>query len=396
MSPRILLLAILLVVLTPFSTAAPGGSDAEAQAVYVELLAQHGNAAAIDLVATVERRVERRDGGVARLLVEGEMHCAHRAAGWLRTSTVGLLPEGKPGDREPLPDSEGEPFELMGDGAQIYEVNRSDRTVLTLGERWFAVFPDLSPISAWTGIAQRAPRSVVFVSDPTGQGRRGLRIERGGQAKWSVGSTETLWLGEDGKLVAAEKIRHTNDHEVSSSFTLRSWELSKEANATLYERRPPAGFSGLSVLDQVEDTLLAAGSVVPPISLLGIGAGKEDLTLESLKGKAVLLTFWYVDCPEEREHLTRVQKLWAQVSGEREDVRFLGVALTDTPAETLAHWKAAGNTYPTYGQIFDEISRAFGVRRYPTTFLIGKTGKVLWRSTGFNDQAVRAILEATR
>ena len=38
------------------------------------------------------------------------------------------------------------------------------------------------------------------------------------------------------------------------------------------------------------------------------------------------------------------------------------------------------------------IGKAYGVRAYPTNYLVGADGKVLWRSVGFNEQALRKAL----
>lgn len=42
----------------------------------------------------------------------------------------------------------------------------------------------------------------------------------------------------------------------------------------------------------------------------------------------------------------------------------------------------------------DEVSRALGVRSYPSTYVIGADGKVKWRAVGFDETSLRAALEA--
>lgn len=41
----------------------------------------------------------------------------------------------------------------------------------------------------------------------------------------------------------------------------------------------------------------------------------------------------------------------------------------------------------------DEVSRAFGVQVYPTNYVIGPDGKIVWRSVGFDEPALRSALE---
>jgi hypothetical protein len=41
----------------------------------------------------------------------------------------------------------------------------------------------------------------------------------------------------------------------------------------------------------------------------------------------------------------------------------------------------------------DSVSKSFGVRAYPTTYLIGAEGDVLWRAVGFDEASLRSALE---
>jgi len=38
------------------------------------------------------------------------------------------------------------------------------------------------------------------------------------------------------------------------------------------------------------------------------------------------------------------------------------------------------------------LGKAYGVKAYPTNYLIGADGKVLWRGVGFNEGALRGAL----
>ena len=39
------------------------------------------------------------------------------------------------------------------------------------------------------------------------------------------------------------------------------------------------------------------------------------------------------------------------------------------------------------------VGKAYGVMAYPTNYLVGPDGKVLWRGVGFDEPALRAALE---
>lgn len=39
------------------------------------------------------------------------------------------------------------------------------------------------------------------------------------------------------------------------------------------------------------------------------------------------------------------------------------------------------------------VGKAYGVRAYPTNYLVGPDGKILWRGVGFDEPALRSALE---
>ena len=40
------------------------------------------------------------------------------------------------------------------------------------------------------------------------------------------------------------------------------------------------------------------------------------------------------------------------------------------------------------------LGKTYGVEAYPTNYLVGADGKILWRGVGFNEAAVRQALAA--
>ena len=39
------------------------------------------------------------------------------------------------------------------------------------------------------------------------------------------------------------------------------------------------------------------------------------------------------------------------------------------------------------------VSDAFGVQYYPTNYMIGADGKIVWRAVGYDEAAIREYLE---
>jgi len=44
------------------------------------------------------------------------------------------------------------------------------------------------------------------------------------------------------------------------------------------------------------------------------------------------------------------------------------------------------------GQSYD-VEKTYGVMAYPTNYVLGPDGKVVWRGVGFDEAAIRAALE---
>lgn len=93
--------------------------------------------------------------------------------------------------------------------------------------------------------------------------------------------------------------------------------------------------------------------------------------------------------------MPHLQGLWSEVSNKRSDVAFLAVDVGD-PKETIAKWwKEAGFTLRALRQSGHEVSQAFGVKAYPTNYVVGPDGTVLYRGIGYDEEAIRQALDST-
>ena len=64
----------------------------------------------------------------------------------------------------------------------------------------------------------------------------------------------------------------------------------------------------------------------------------------------------------------------------------------DTAEVIRDYWSESGFIFPAMMQEKGEVSASFGVRAYPTNYLIGPDGKVIWRGVGFEEEVVRELL----
>lgn len=136
----------------------------------------------------------------------------------------------------------------------------------------------------------------------------------------------------------------------------------------------------------------------PDISLMTIDG--EELQLDSLHGRPVLVTFWATTCSScvsEIPHLIALYDELAPLG-----LEIIGIAMDyDPPNRVLAMRKVHNIPYPVALDIHADAARAFGnVRLTPTSFLIAADGRIAYRKTGVLNMArlredIRDLLAAT-
>ena len=87
--------------------------------------------------------------------------------------------------------------------------------------------------------------------------------------------------------------------------------------------------------------------------------------------------------------------LWSEVNQSREDVEFLAVNIGDTAPVIRAWWKDEGFKLRPVMQHEGDVSGAFGVQAYPTNYVLGPDGKVIWAGVGRELAMIRGALAST-
>jgi hypothetical protein len=93
--------------------------------------------------------------------------------------------------------------------------------------------------------------------------------------------------------------------------------------------------------------------------------------------------------------MPHLQDLWSEVGNERDDVAFLCVNTGDDKDVIAGYWEDDGFTLQAVRQQGNDVSDAFGVKAYPTNYVVDGDGKVVYRGVGWNEDAVREALAST-
>ena len=141
------------------------------------------------------------------------------------------------------------------------------------------------------------------------------------------------------------------------------------------------GNSSKKAGDVESTTLVKAGDKAPDFTVEMFDGTKTSLA--ELKGKVVLLNFWATWCPPCRQELTRVQKDIIDRFKGNEDFVFLPVSRGETRETVAAFREKMGYTFPMGLDPEQKIYRLYASNYIPRNFLIGKDGKVISATIGY-------------
>jgi cytochrome c biogenesis protein CcmG/thiol:disulfide interchange protein DsbE len=99
----------------------------------------------------------------------------------------------------------------------------------------------------------------------------------------------------------------------------------------------------------------------------------KQVSLDSLKGKVVLLNFWASWCVTCKDEAAFLEQAWQQYSS-RDDVVFLGVAWTDTDSKAKDYISRYTISYQNGPDLGTRISQKYRITGVPETYIIGRDG----------------------
>lgn len=122
----------------------------------------------------------------------------------------------------------------------------------------------------------------------------------------------------------------------------------------------------------------------------------ETHSLSELRGQVVMVNFWATWCPPCREEMPSMEEIYQALGGKGFQV--LAVNQWETPDQVFPYMGQL-DVYPSFPVLFDRdssVADAYGVKGLPTTVLVDKQGRVVYRAVGgrnFNHPEVRALIE---
>jgi len=122
----------------------------------------------------------------------------------------------------------------------------------------------------------------------------------------------------------------------------------------------------------------------------------QKVPLQSLRGKVVLVDFWATSCAPCVHEMPHLSDIYRQLNSH--GLEIVAVAASyDPPNSVLDFTQTRRLPFPVALDIQDEAAQAFGgIKAVPTTFLIGRDGKIVAHFEGEQGEAdLRRLLEET-
>ena len=138
----------------------------------------------------------------------------------------------------------------------------------------------------------------------------------------------------------------------------------------------------------------SVGAVMPPYRAQLLDG--QEFNLASEKGSVVLLNLWATWCGPCRVEIPELQRMHNENAAR--GFKVIGVSLDDTGVKVVKDFVAENKmTYPIAIDPEGKLANVFQTQILPTTVLLDRSGKIVWKQYGAisaNDPALKKAIDA--
>ncbi len=147
-------------------------------------------------------------------------------------------------------------------------------------------------------------------------------------------------------------------------------------------------FSGKA---QDDSEIVKTGQSMPAFTI--VSDNGAEFRSSSLQGKVILINFFATWCPPCQKELAAVQEtLWPKYKNNA-NFAMLTIGREHNEAELAKYNEKKGFDFPLYPDKDRAVYAAFAKSLIPRTYLVGKDGKVIFASKGYNEEEFAELLE---
>ncbi len=137
------------------------------------------------------------------------------------------------------------------------------------------------------------------------------------------------------------------------------------------------------------------GSPAPSLKIASLDDPKVEFTMESFKGRYVLVDFWATWCGPCVGELPRLHAVWEKTKSKKFDI--LSLSLDNKREEAVAFRKKPGTPMPwkngyLEGTFKNPVAQAWGVSGIPKPVLIGPDGKIVAEGNSLRGEELEKTL----
>ncbi|WP_169338320.1 redoxin domain-containing protein [Colwellia piezophila] len=144
---------------------------------------------------------------------------------------------------------------------------------------------------------------------------------------------------------------------------------------------------------KTSNSVLTIGDVAP--NYLGTDTNGDEVNIDELKGKIVVVSFWVSWCKPCKNELSTLQNLQNKVGNDLLEVVAINYKESHRSYNKLKAQLAELNLTLTHDKR-GKIGKKYGVEKAPNLFIIGKTGKVLFIDSKYNKTPINAIIDVLK
>ena len=150
----------------------------------------------------------------------------------------------------------------------------------------------------------------------------------------------------------------------------------------------PAAPAGATTPNHAASSPVATATAAPADPLVGHYAPDVTLRdmhdkltpLSSLRGKVILLNFWYASCQPSQIEMFALERIY--LAHQAQGFAVVGIDTVDNAATISAFTRPLGITYPILRDIGERAVLAYEIRATPSSFLIDRAGVIRAVYTG--------------
>jgi len=204
----------------------------------------------------------------------------------------------------------------------------------------------------------------------------------------------TAWMSESG-YSEKKQIQKTNqkfnnyDTNKDSKVSIEEFVTGNRASKASATKNQKAKKVDKGIIKK-SNSMLTIGDTAP--NYLGTDTDGDEVNIDELKGKIVVVSFWVSWCKHCKNELAILQNIQNKVGNDLLKVVAINYKENRRSYNKFKKQLSALNLTLTHDKR-GNIGKKYGVEKAPNIFIIGKDGKIIFMDSKYNQTPVNAVVD---